>query len=97
MKRWYRWSGPDLEVTLRVQPRAPRDAFAEERDGSMRVRIQAPPVEGKANVALRRFVAEAFGVPQSRVSLLSGEQSRTKRLLIRSPGRFPVPIDGPPG
>ena len=89
---WYRWSGDDLEVTLRVQPRASKNAFVEEQDGAYRVRIQAPPVDGKANEAVRRFIAETFGVPQSRVELLSGEQSRVKRLLIRAPRRFPVPI-----
>lgn len=92
---WYRWSGDDLEVTLRVQPRAPRDAFLEEQGGCLRVRIQAPPVEGKANDALRRFLADAFGVPQSRVEFLNGEQSRVKRLVIRAPRRFPLPIQRP--
>jgi len=92
---WYRWSGEDLEVTLRVQPRAPKDVFVEDLGDSYRVRIQAPPVDGKANEALRRFLAEAFGVPLSRVLLCSGEQSRHKRLLIRSPRRFPVPIAPP--
>jgi len=94
---WYRWSGEDLEVTLRVQPRARQDAFGQAQDGSLRVRIQAPPVEGQANAALRRFIADAFGVAPSRVAFLGGEQSRIKRLLIRSPGRFPVPIDRPQG
>jgi uncharacterized protein len=94
--RWYRWSGDDLEVTLRVAPRAARNSFVEEPDGGLRVRIQAPPVEGQANAALRRFLADAFGVPPSRVAFLSGEQSRTKRLVIRSPCRFPLPIDRPP-
>ncbi|WP_295453950.1 DUF167 domain-containing protein [uncultured Thiodictyon sp.] len=93
--QWYRWCGEDLEVTLRVQPRASQNCFVEEQGGSYRVRIQAAPVDGKANDGLRRFVADAFGVPQSRVELLSGEQSRLKRLLIRSPRRFPVPIEPP--
>lgn len=92
---WYRWCGEDLEVTLRVQPRAPRDAFVEDQGESYRVCIQAPPVDGKANEALRRFLGRAFGVPQSRVTFLSGEQSRHKRLLIRSPRRFPVPVVPP--
>ena len=90
---WYRWVGEDLEVTVRAQPRASRDGFTAEAGGGMRVRIRAAPVDGKANDALRRFIADAFGVPQSRVTMLSGEQSRTKRLLIRAPSRFPVPIE----
>ena len=89
---WYRWCGDDLEVTLRVQPRASRDGFADAQEDCCRVRLRAPPVDGKANEALRRFIADAFGVSLTAVSLLSGEQSRHKRLLIRSPRRFPVPI-----
>ncbi|HYN78606.1 MAG TPA: DUF167 domain-containing protein [Lamprocystis sp. (in: g-proteobacteria)] len=83
-------------MTLRVRPRAVRDTLVTEPGGVLRVSIRAAPVDGEANLALRRFIADAFGVPQSRVDLLSGEQSRTKRLLIRNPGRFPVPVDRPP-
>ena len=60
-----------------------------------RVRIQAPPVEGKANGALCRFLAESFGVPLSQVELLAGAQSRAKRLLIRAPRRLPLPMPRP--
>lgn len=60
-----------------------------------RVRLQAPPVEGKANAALCRFLAESFGVSLSQVELLAGAQSRTKRLLIRSPRQFPLPVPRP--
>ena len=93
---WYRWLGDDLEISVRVQPRAPRDAFFEPQGGYYRVRIQAPPVDGKANAALRRFLAEAFGVPQSQVEFLSGEQSQHKRLRIRAPRRLPLPMAAPP-
>lgn len=89
---WYRWLGDDLELRVRVQPRGRRDEFVELQGDHYRVRIQAPPVEGKANVALCRFVAESFGVPPSQVELLAGAQSRSKRLLIRSPRRFPLPV-----
>jgi hypothetical protein len=92
---WYRWIGEDLEVRLRVQPRASRDEFSEVQGDWLRVRVKASPVEGKANLALRRFVADAFGVPQSRVEILAGDQSRGKRVLIRAPRRFPMPIARP--
>jgi uncharacterized protein (TIGR00251 family) len=94
---WYRWVGNDLEVRLRVQPRAHRDEFCEAQGDWLRVRIKAPPVEGKANLALRRFIADAFGVPQSQVEILAGDQSRGKRVLIRAPRRFPMPIAHPVG
>ncbi len=80
---------------MRVQPNAPRDELVEALEDCYRVRIKAPPVEGKANRALRRFIADAFDVPQSRVELIGGTHGRRKRLLIRSPGRLPLPIERP--
>jgi hypothetical protein len=90
---WYRWHGDDLEVALRIQPRAAKDAFIGAEGDYYRVSIQAPPVEGKANQALRRFIAEAFGVAPSRVTLIAGEQARYKRVRIAGPRRFPVPVE----
>ena len=92
---WYRWVGEDLELHLRVQPRGRRDEFVEAHGDHYRVRLQAPPVEGKANAALCRFLAESFGVPLSRVELLGGAQSRHKRLLIRAPRQLPLPVPRP--
>lgn len=92
---WYQWRGDDLELYLRVLPRGQRDAFVAAQGGHYRVRLQAPPVEGRANEALRRFLAGAFGVPLSQVELLAGAQSRAKRLIIRSPRRLPIPVPRP--
>ncbi|MBK1716218.1 DUF167 domain-containing protein [Thiocystis violacea] len=94
---WYRWNGEDLELSVRVQPRAPRDAFVGPDPGGdyYRVRLQAPPVDGKGNQALRRFIADAFGVAPTRVEILGGEQARYKRLRIRSPQKLPIDIDRP--
>lgn len=92
---WYRWLGEDLELRLRVQPRGQRDELIEPQGDHYRVRVQAPPVEGKANGALCRFLADAFGVPVSQVELLAGAQSRTKRVLIRAPRRMPLPVPRP--
>jgi uncharacterized protein (TIGR00251 family) len=93
---WYRWDGEDLLLCLRVQPRAKRDELAEPQAEQLKVRITAPPVEGKANAHLRRFLAEVFGVPASRVELLAGEQARVKRLRIRAPTRLPPIIHRDP-
>jgi uncharacterized protein len=92
---WYRWIGDTLELSLKVQPRAPRDAFiGPGPDGEhFRVRIQAPPVDGKGNLALRRFIAEAFGVASSQVDVISGEHARYKRLRIQRPRCFPIPVE----
>lgn len=94
---WYRWSGEDLELSVRVAPRAPKDAWVGPDPGGehYRVRIKAPPVDGKGNVALRRFIADAFGVAPSRVAILGGEHARYKRLHIQCPQKFPIPIERP--
>lgn len=86
---WYRWEGDDLVISVRVQPRARRDELGEVLGQELKVRITAPPVEGKANEHLVRFIAERFGVPASRVTLLAGVQSRSKRLRVSAPSRLP--------
>lgn len=94
---WYRWDGGDLCLTLKVQPRAKRDAFVGPLGECYRVQITAPPVDGKANAHLRRFLADTFGVAVSQVDLDAGALSRTKRVRIRAPRRLgnliPAPAD----
>lgn len=86
---WYRWEGQDLLLSLRVQPRASADTIGEVSGDSLKIRLTAPPVEGRANAHLRRFLAKLFAVPQSRIELISGEQARLKRVRIQTPGRLP--------
>ena len=76
-------------INVRVQPRARRDELGEALGDNLKVRITAPPVEGKANEHLLRFMADSFGVPVARVTLLSGGQNRSKRLRIAAPSRLP--------
>ncbi len=88
---WYRWDGDDLMLSLRIQPKSSRDEFVEPYGDTYKVRITAPPVDGKANAHLIAFLAKAFGVAKSAVTLEGGESSRGKLLRIRSPRKFPVP------
>ena len=67
---------------VRVQPRARRTAVQGVMGEALRVAVQAPPVEGRANEALIRFFAEMFSVPRSAVTLASGEHGRNKRVVI---------------
>lgn len=90
---WYRWDGDALLLRLRVQPRAGRTAFAELFGDARKVKLKAPPVDGRANAELLRFVAETFGVPRADVSLVSGQQGRTKQLRVQSPSRLPPEIE----
>lgn len=69
-------------VAVKVQPRASRDELAGEVGGALKVRLQAPAVENRANEALREFLAALLKTPKSAVRILSGERSRTKRVEI---------------
>ena len=68
---------------VRVRPRASKDEVAGEIDGALKVRLQAPAVEGRANEALIEFLAQLLKTPKSAVRILSGDRSRTKRIEIR--------------
>lgn len=69
-------------LAVRVQPRAKRTEVAGERDGAIVVRISAPPVDGKANVALCRYIAARAGVPRSAVTVVRGASGRDKLLRV---------------
>ena len=69
-------------LTVKVQPRASATALAGVDPEWLRIRLQAPPVDGKANKALRAYLAKTLGVPKRSVTLISGETSRLKRVGI---------------
>jgi uncharacterized protein len=88
-----RWEEPaTLVCRLRVQPRAPRNGFAGLLGDRLKLRIQSPPVDGKANDAVCRFLADAFGVPLASVELIAGAGSRDKFVRIVSPSKIPDEI-----
>jgi len=91
---WYRWEGDDLILRLRVQPKASRDAFiGPYGEQEYKVSLTAPPVEGKANEHLVKFIAKAFGLPRARITLESGDHSRSKCLRLKSPTQLPIPLE----
>ena len=79
---WYRTTPEGVVLTLRVVPRAAKDAVQGVLGDALKVRLQAPPVEGKANAALVRFLAERLDLPRSSVQLLSGSTGRAKQVLV---------------
>lgn len=91
-----RWDGADLIVRVLVQPRASREEFAGLHGDAVKIRLTAPPVDGKANAALIAFLAEAFGVPKRQVTLMQGETGRAKLLRIGAPTRLPARLPVPP-
>ena len=88
------WDGTDLILRVRVQPRARHDEWLGLEENGFRVRITAPPVEGRANAHLRAFLAELFDVAKSQVYLLAGEIGRDKRWRIVAPRRLPPGVTG---
>jgi uncharacterized protein (TIGR00251 family) len=75
-------SSGTVSFSVRVSPRASRDAIEGEHAGSLKVRLTAPPIEDRANESLRRLLAQRLAVPLSAVRIVAGEKSRTKRIAI---------------
>jgi len=79
---WYRRNGDVLTLTLHIQPGAKRTDVAGLHGEALKIRLAAPPIEGRANEALLKFIAAAFGVPLRQVELKQGGQSRHKVVAI---------------
>jgi uncharacterized protein (TIGR00251 family) len=82
---WQRDEEDAVVLTLHVQPGATRTEVAGTHGDALKIRLAAPPVDGKANAALVRFLAAAFGVPARAVKLVRGETSRRKTVRIEQP------------
>ena len=82
MAGWYRRSGDVITLTLHVQPGAKRSGIAGLHGEALKLRLAAPPVEGRANEALLKCIAELFGVPLRQVELRQGGQSRHKVVAV---------------
>jgi uncharacterized protein (TIGR00251 family) len=72
-----------ISFRVRVQPQASKNEVAGVIGGALKVRLQAPAVENRANEALCEYLAYLLKTPKSAVRILSGDRSRTKRLEIR--------------
>lgn len=82
MSEWYRRSGDVLTLTLHVQPGAKRTEVAGLHGEALKIRLAAPPIEGRANEALLKFIAESFDVSLRQVELRQGGQSRHKVVAV---------------
>jgi uncharacterized protein (TIGR00251 family) len=79
---WVRVAGDDVVLTLHIQPGAKRTELAGIHGEALKIRLGAPPVDGKANDCLIAFLAERLRVPKSRVVLEAGMTSRSKRVRV---------------
>lgn len=91
MSEWFRLAGDGrITLTLHIQPGAKKTEFAGLHGDALKIRLAAPPVDGKANEALVRFLADVLDLPKSAVILKSGQTSRRKVLEVTGsdPGRI---------
>jgi uncharacterized protein (TIGR00251 family) len=82
MPDWLKAIADGTVVSLHIQPRASKNEIIGEQNGALKVRLTSPPVDGAANKLCCEFIAKLCGVAKREVSIVSGEKSRHKRVLI---------------
>ena len=82
---WLTATADGVRLTLHVQPGARRTEVAGLHGDALKIRLAAPPVDGKANATLIAFVADRLGTAKSAVTLKSGQTSRRKIIAIEAP------------
>ncbi len=87
-----RWDGDDLILPVLLQPKASRDKFVGWQGDELKITITAPPIDGKANTHLIKFLAKQFKVAKGAITIEAGELSRHKRLRIHAPKKLPPEI-----
>lgn len=83
MTGWLQPNGTDVILKLHIQPGAKRTEIAGLHGDALKLRLAAPPVEGKANEALIAFLAKKLGCGRTALEIISGQTSRAKRVRIR--------------
>ncbi|WP_028117324.1 DUF167 family protein YggU [Ferrimonas senticii] len=84
--------GNDLLLNLYIQPKASRDALVGLHGDELKVAITAPPVDGKANAHLTKYLAKQFKVAKGQVAIVKGELGRHKQIRIIEPKQLPPEI-----
>lgn len=86
----YQWQQSALFLRCHLQPKASNSEFAGLFNDRLKIRIAAPPVDGKANTMLVRFLSDQFSVPRSHIEITRGQNNREKTVKILSPKRLPL-------
>jgi uncharacterized protein len=79
----YRLTDDGVVLSVHVQPGAGRTAVVGRHGTSLKVKVAAPPTQGRANDAVLELLAESFGLPSAQVELTAGASSRSKQVLLR--------------
>ena len=72
-----------IRIAIRLAPRASRTRIMGIHNGALKIALTAPPVEGKANKALIKFLAKTLGVPAGAIAIVSGEHARDKVVEVK--------------
>lgn len=80
---WLTTTADGMTISLRIVPRASKNEISGVIDDTLKIRLQAPPVESKANKALIKFLAKKLDTPKRNITILSGNTSRNKCVLIK--------------
>lgn len=86
---WFRREGDKLFIAVHAQPGAKRTEIQGLHGDALKVRVSAPPIDGRANSELQRFLAQIFDVPLRDVVQTGGESSRQKRFCVTGSGIAP--------
>ncbi len=83
MSTWCKTYQEGVLLKVHVQPKAKRDEIAGRYGEALKIRLKAPPVEGKANEALRKFLAKLLKISKSSVKIVAGETAREKKIYLK--------------
>lgn len=82
MSDWLQARGDGVVLVLHIQPVAKKTELAGRHGDALKIRLAAPPVDGKANECLIAFLAERLSLPRAALALVSGQTSRAKRVAV---------------
>lgn len=86
----YAWQNEDLILHCQLQPKASSDEIVGVHGDRLKIRITAPPVDGKANEHIIKWFSKLFKVPKNDIDILQGELGRLKSIKIKSPKQIPT-------
>lgn len=81
---WLHQQGEDVLVDVMVSPRASRTRILDVYDDRLKIQLAAPPVDGQANDALVRFIAESLELPRAQVEIVGGSANKRKTVRIKN-------------
>jgi uncharacterized protein (TIGR00251 family) len=82
MLEWINETAEGVELRIKAVPRASKNEIQGLHDGALKIRLTTPPVDGKANQALIKFLSKQLAISKSQIELIQGETSRGKTLRI---------------